>query len=845
MARPEIVARMERRRQHNALSCMSTPSNHLPTADQPSTAPSRDSRPLTGTTRTNTTRTPRSRGIPELSDLVLACRHHLMLTTVLSFTVAAGFAVFAWTMIDATYHADGLVRVREKQNVILSAQTSRSEDVAFFRTQAKLVQSPQVLAAALADEQVISLAQEIPDVEQVKWLAEQLQVETQSGSEVMSITINHPSPELAQALCNAVTKAYMAEINHRMLDDRSQRQQELQRAAMLADAQLDASWKKLNRIAEDVGSDNAHSLTLRDELQLQAYREQTRQLQAAELRGNQLRTQLADHQLHNQQRSIDDSQATESLIQKDPEIRAARNRLIQLNLQINQMQKIAADPDATRLVQLTDQREILGKELRTLVARSRAAVNQSFSARSRVAYEQSLSQIQQQIELNRSEKEYLRGQLAEINPVAMTESPKTAVPLDISRHDVEREQRLADSLWRTIQELKIESQSQPRVTLIEFAALPEHASHSKQIKGAAVSGMAGWMFVVMAIGFLEWRDCRIRHPDDVTQRTGFPVFGTASFSGPMASRGFSPKRSLASILGFASGQPSSGVREAATRIILRDQDNASTPTVMITSCVSSEPRHLVSIETALLLARFRRRVLLIDCDIDHSQLSYALGASKSVGMRQLPVGEITPTFEAISQLLVATDDDHIDFLPAGPDAGDTSWIDPRSLRSTIAAMREVYDVIIVNGPSLMGSAESVLLANEVDASVFAVFINQSRFDQLSICEAIAFDAGVSVGGSILQRGKRRCNLRLQPNQTALRNAKRPTPSSQPVEPNQQECANEDASHDTIDELNLQRNIDELQQELRRIQSSGKVDQSSPSADAPTNNQDKQTRTTEI
>ena len=55
------------------------------------------------------------RGIPEVSELVLACRHHLMLTSFLSIVVATGFAFAAWTMIDASYQADGLVRVREKQ----------------------------------------------------------------------------------------------------------------------------------------------------------------------------------------------------------------------------------------------------------------------------------------------------------------------------------------------------------------------------------------------------------------------------------------------------------------------------------------------------------------------------------------------------------------------------------------------------------------------------------------------------------------------------------------------------------------------------------------------------------
>ena len=508
------------------LSYMSSPDNNLPRVNDPSNYPK-----APASLRIGAGRVPQKRGIPELSDLVLACQHHLFLTGFLGIVVSTSLAVAAWTMINATYQADGLVRVREKQNVILSAQTSRSEDVAFFRTQAKLVQSPQVLASALKDEEVIALSHQIPEGEQVKWLAKQLRVDTQSGSEVMSITVSHPSSKLAQALCNAVTKSYLAEIHHRLLDDRIQRQEQLRQAAVKADAELDASWKQLYRVVEDVGSDNAESLTIRDEIQLQAYREQARQLQAAQLRGNQLRTQLVEHQLHHQNRSIEDSQFAGSLVEQDPEIRAARNRLTKLEIQINELAHIAASPNSPRLSQLTSQRELLTQELKNLTTQSRAAVNQSLHSRSRDQYEKSLAQIQQQIELNRSEKEYLRKQLAEINPVAVAEIRKSAVPLDLSRHDVERQQRLADSLWRAIQELQIESQSQPRVTLIEYSELPQHANHAKQIKGALVAGSAGWMFVVLAIGFLEWRDCRVRDPNDVVQKSSYPVFGLTSFAG--------------------------------------------------------------------------------------------------------------------------------------------------------------------------------------------------------------------------------------------------------------------------------------------------------------------------
>lgn len=756
---------------------------------------------------------PVRRGIPELSDLVLACRHHLLLTVVLGLASMAGFAFAAWVMIHPTYHAEGLVRVREKQSVILSAQTSRSEDVAFFRTQAKLAQSPPVLSAALEDPRVRVLADSIPAGDQVKWLTGLLRVDTQAGSEVMNISIGHHSPRMSQALCNAVTDSYLHEIHQRLESDLALRMEQLRLAAERSESQLDASWDKLNQVAQEIGSDNAESLTIRDQMQVQTYRDYTRRLHAAELHGTQLKTQLSEHLLHHRQTLGDTAGEVESLVNRTPEIRSARNRLTQLNLEIAKIQRIAADQHAPRLDHLNDQRNILADELRLLVKETRDGIQRQLEEKAKEQHDSALAKLHQEIEVNQAEMKYLKNQLEQMGPDLAQQTPKTVVPVDMSRHDVGRQRRLADSLWQAVQELEIEAHSQPRVTLIKLAELPEHPNHSKQIKAAGLAGVSGGLFVVLCIGFLEWRDCRIRHPDDIASRSQFPVFGVTSFSAIATSQPSGIKDKILACLGIEKGRPSSGVREAAARLILRDHGHEHAPSMLVTSAASSEPRHLVSIEMAILLAGFQRRVLLIDCDQDHARLSQALGAADAVGVRQIPTGKIASDYAAIAQLLLPTSDPCIDFLPVGPAANQQQWVDPRSLRSSIELMRDVYDVIIVNGSSLMGSAESILLASEVDFHVFACFLNQSRFDQLMMCETLSINSAVTMGGSILQTGKRKCELRALPQESA-----RPcqAQNADAAFENNQNHSDTTSDGHVVRESDLQRDIEQLQQELRKV-----------------------------
>ncbi len=130
----------------------------------------------------------------------------------------------------------------------------------------------------------------------------------------MSISVLHPSPHVCQALCNAVTRAYLEKITHRSASDRQRRLEELERAAPEADRRLDELWAELNHVASEIGSDNSQSLTIRDEIQLQAYREYAQQLRAAQLRGNELQSLLTEEQLRMADEEKTFDEATEKLL---------------------------------------------------------------------------------------------------------------------------------------------------------------------------------------------------------------------------------------------------------------------------------------------------------------------------------------------------------------------------------------------------------------------------------------------------------------------------------------------------------------------------------------------------
>lgn len=673
-------------------------------------------------------------GIPEFSELVLACQHRLLLTLGMGITASLGLLIAGWYVMEGTYKAESLVRVREHQDVVFAAQMSRSEDAAFVRSQAQLALSPQVLTAALADPRFAELSEAVPSQDAVAWLRSKLRAETQAGAEVLSIAAYDPQPDVAHVASLAVTQAYLNEVSSRLASDRDRRQAELERAALAAEQRLDELWANLNSIASDIGSDNSQSLTIRDEIQMQAFRDYAQQLRTAQLRGNELQSLLAEAQAQlssSSQQSLPDGDFP---LPTHPQIELLQRRIEHLDQQIRQIREVAAQPDTPRLKPLQEQRELFNAELQQLTRELGPRLREQSREQQRQVLEASVAKLQKQIELNQDEKEFLQARMAEIDTNSVQTDSKNGVQLEMARHAVDRQSHLADGLWQSLEELKIERQSQPRVSLLELAEFPLVPNHSRQLKAAAAGFGAGWILVVLGVGYLEWRSCRVRHSDDVARIAKHPLFGVHAFDNSATDQ-----RSAASCKG------SSAAREAAARLIMPHARSKHVPSLMVSSATDQEPQHMAALDLSTALAYFRRRTLLVDCNTSSTKLSELLKADHLPGLMQFDSAQTSS-----QTYVVPTSLPNLDFLPLGIVDKQNDWLEPSSLQEILREYRDQYDAIVFNGPPLLSSAESLLFAAQVEQTLLTVVAGLSRWTQLAVCQQYAGNSGIAVAGFLLQ-----------------------------------------------------------------------------------------------
>ncbi|MCA9160457.1 MAG: hypothetical protein KDA72_19135, partial [Planctomycetales bacterium] len=480
-----------------------------------------------------------------------------------------------------------------------------------------------------------------------------------------------------------------------------------------------------------VGSENSQSLTIRDEIQLQAYRDYAQQLRTAQLRGHELASQLEEAQSEaNARADHPNHQDIETAIQAAPEVIDAQQRVAVLDDQLRQMREIVAHQDSPRIERLLADRDFYASELARVIQQVSPRVQAQVLGQKQGQTKTSLAQLMRQIELNDSEKEFLRNRLAEIDTSTLRGDEKTGLQLDVKRHAVDRQARLADGLWQSLEELKIERQSQPRVQLMQLANLPDSVSRAKQLKAVGLVVAACWMIIVLGTGYVEWRSCTIRQTADVVENSCFPVFGVID---PSANRFVrrTPPRHM------------SGAQEAVSQILISAKQGLGIPSLIVAGATQNEPRHKVARDLAIAFADLHCKTLLIDLDTTNHRLGHELGCTESFGLLQVCSRNLAV------KSLIRKSQQGVDVLPLGAHPGTPIRIDSARIADVLKELQNDYQAIVAVGASVLDCAEGLLLAAPFDQLVLTVSGGESHWNELAKAEQAALRAGLCCLGTVV------------------------------------------------------------------------------------------------
>lgn len=146
-------------------------------------------------------------------------------------------------------------------------------------------------------------------------------------------------------------------------------------------------------------------------------------------------------------------------------------------------------------------------------------------------------------------------------------------------------------------------------------------------------------------------------------------------------------------------------------------------TVMVTSAEPSDGKTLTSLNVALVLSEsYRKRVLLVDCDLRRPGIGAALGLPAVGGL-----GEALRSGETVGVDYVQLSD-RLALLPAGrPELDPLSGLSSDRLRTILTGAAAAFDWIIVDTPPLGATADATLLLPLVDAVLLVVRASKTSY----------------------------------------------------------------------------------------------------------------------
>lgn len=247
--------------------------------------------------------------------------------------------------------------------------------------------------------------------------------------------------------------------------------------------------------------------------------------------------------------------------------------------------------------------------------------------------------------------------------------------------------------------------SQIDVSTVATAMAPGSPSSPKTKRDLGVAALAG-LFLGLLLAYARDRlDTRVRGLSDLPDVT---ALGTIPFEKAAAASPLITKNRGRSIRAEA-------VRQVRTNLQFADVDHPLQMFV-VTSSVASEGKSSTATNLALVFADAGRNVLLVEADLRRPKVSDYLGLERAVGLTNVLAGQVE--LDEAFQVWTAG---NLTVLPSGSTPPNPSeLLGSHNMIDLLAALRERFDIIIIDTPPLLPVTDAAVLAARTDGAVLVV-----------------------------------------------------------------------------------------------------------------------------
>lgn len=250
--------------------------------------------------------------------------------------------------------------------------------------------------------------------------------------------------------------------------------------------------------------------------------------------------------------------------------------------------------------------------------------------------------------------------------------------------------------------------------------------------------LAGLLLGVLSAFVLEFLDDTLKTPEDVEQRLRLAVLGIIPKVGS--------KQSFAEVAADPRSAFSEAYRSVRTGLQF-STDHGVPRSLLITSPSASEGKSTTAIALARNFAQLGKRVLLIEADLRNPSLHRTLGLPTELGLSNLLSGG-----SSLGDVTQSTEDENLHVILAGPlPPNPAELLSGSKFVSALIVASERYDQVIVDGPPVLGLADSPILANVVEGTVLVVTSGSTRISTAGVALKRLVAARAHLVGALLTK----------------------------------------------------------------------------------------------
>ncbi|MGH9720014.1 MAG: GumC family protein [Bryobacteraceae bacterium] len=288
------------------------------------------------------------------------------------------------------------------------------------------------------------------------------------------------------------------------------------------------------------------------------------------------------------------------------------------------------------------------------------------------------------------------------------------------KREADTDKKLYEELVRKIKEAGINASFQNSSIRIADPARPAaRPVYPRLLFNLTLALFASLLIGIAAATVHDLLDNTIRDPEQVARTLSAEVVGTVpEFKNlrPLAAAGASSTSTELVTLADSSDQDAAGYAEAIrtlrNSILLTDFDRRLR-SLLITSACPGEGKSTIAMQLAIAHAGQNRKTLLIDGDLRRPSVHRKFGISAAQGLSNVVLSDV-----AWQDVLVKQEQHpELDILTAGPVTRRSSDLLERCLLQILEEASLTYDLVILDGPPLLGFAESLHMATAVDGVV--------------------------------------------------------------------------------------------------------------------------------